>query len=99
MHALRTGPDAVAPLAPVVRHRVNRVTGEVRPSDIPRFATLVCAKDERTLHRADEEKDVAFFRFDVTDRGHRANCTVFKARSAAVSACELHISPKGDTHE
>src|SRR6266567_1918505 len=99
MHALRTGPDAVASLATVVRHRVNRVAGEVRPSDLPRLALMVRAKDERALHRADKKKNVAFFRLDVTDRGHRANCTVFKARSAAVSACELHISPKGDTHE
>ena len=70
MHALRTGPDATPSVAIVIAHRVDRAAGKVRSSEIPGASRPLRAKKKGTFHRADEEKDVAFFWFDVTDVRH-----------------------------
>ena len=71
MHAGRSGPDAVASEAAVVSHAVDRAAGEVRPADLPLFARLAGAEDERAFHRPDHQDDVAFLRLHMVCNGHQ----------------------------
>src|SRR6185436_5495798 len=48
-------------------HRLSR---EVRTRDVPALARGVRTQDERTLHGADEDEDVALLRDGLAIRGH-----------------------------
>src|SRR5882672_6188601 len=56
--AVDRSPQTTTPIAPVISHRIDAASGEVRPGLFPFFSLGIGAKHKRALHRADEHEIV-----------------------------------------